>query len=378
MILLNTTNTSVLVGDLSYVCGRLFNNGTKGDTACLELAAAAAKSLEKFSAISQWNSSYPPKVICALLLDGLCKLPCCQDNTPQQTYVTFGTPVNSSMRASWVTLSGTVSMVRWGASPTSMINTAKGVVDTYTDAGWVGTLHHAPLNGLVPGSTYFYQVTGDGTTWSSATPFVFPAQTYPFRVAMVADMGWGNYSQGTQDMLSALVDNQTITWMQHIGDVAYADGNQIIWDEYGRQRSKWSSRTPYVLVPGNHEIPFNFAAYRHRYPMSMSPGPMGTNLYWSFDYAGVHFVGVNAESPIDTPLVDNEQLAWLASDLASAKARKQARSLDWIVVSVHRPLYCSSWMARECIKFAAYLRGLLEDIFQNNLVDVVFQGHAHN
>lgn len=159
--------------------------------------------------------------------------------------------------------------------------------------------------------------------------------------------------------------------------VVHRDRIKIIWDEFGRQRQPWASQVPYMLVPGNHEVLFNFAAYRHRYPMSVSPGALGANLYWATDYGRMRFVGLTAEGLLDTPVVTPDMLSWLRAEMATSRKRKIAGAIDWIVVSIHRPLYCSSWK-KQCDEYAAQIRASLEDVLQQGLADIVFQGHAHN
>lgn len=121
---------------------------------------------------------------------------------------------------------------------------------------------------------------------------------------------------GTMAHLASLIENSQVDWLLHVGDVAYADGNQMIWDEYGRQFEGVGSSVPYVLLPGNHEIMFNFSAYRHRYPMEMSATP-GDVMYWAFDRASsrVRFIGIEAESQVNTALLHERELEWIAQVL---------------------------------------------------------------
>lgn len=145
--------------------------------------------------------------------------------------------------------------------------------------------------------------------------------------------------------------------------------------QYGRQISPLVSRVPFVTIPGNHEIFANFTAYRHRYPMANRPQPDA--LYWATSVGRVRFIGLNSESLQNTPLVSTAQLSWLQTELQQSSARKASGQLDWIVVFVHRPLYCTS-QDEQCGKFAGYMREKLEWLFYNATVDLVHQGHQHN
>ncbi len=368
----NSTSLPALVAQLEGACARLFpDNSTASRRDCDKLAHLAAAELKKLPDLVTSGSGYPNRVVCAMLAKA-CVLPCCSaPNVPEQVFVTFGEEANSSMRVNWVTQVNSSSLVQWGTTADSLTNTAIGTTTTYTEGGWLGTLHHALLSPLAPNTRYYYKV-GDGKAMSAVLSFVNPAHAYPMRVAMVGDMGVGTESAGTIARLSALVQSGAADWIFHVGDVAYADGNQMIWDAFGRQMQPLYSGVPYKTLPGNHEIAFNFAAYRHRYSMSSSDG-----MFWALDSGRVRFVGIDSEGELDVPDISAAQLAWLTAELAASSARKRAGQLDWIVAALHRPLYCSS-DGTQCGKLALYLRVTLEELFQKHLVDIVFQAHAHN
>ena len=79
------------------------------------------------------------------------------------------------------------------------------------------------------------------------------------------------------------------------------------------------SRLPYVTLPGNHEIAFEFASYRHRFAMSASPGPMTKNMFWAFDYGRVRFVGIDGEGELDVPEIKPDQMEWLLQELNTSR-----------------------------------------------------------
>ena len=85
--------------------------------------------------------------------------------------------------------------------------------------------HNVQLQGLMPGTKYFYQIPGgNGTTPSpilSFTTAVAAGSPDPFSVAVINDMGYTN-AQGTHDsIVAAITEGAAFAW--HGGDIAYAD-----------------------------------------------------------------------------------------------------------------------------------------------------------
>jgi hypothetical protein len=73
----------------------------------------------------------------------------------------------------------------------------------------------------------------------------------------------------------------------HDGDIAYADGVQMIFDEYGRKVQNFTALAPTLLTIGNHEaIFFDGIPYQQRFirPVTNAPEP----LYWSTNVELVH------------------------------------------------------------------------------------------
>lgn len=121
-----------------------------------------------------------------------------------------------------------------------------------------------------------------------------------------------------------------------------------------------AASVPYMVVAGNHEIWFNFSAYKTRFAM---PGAATwrNNMFYSFHAGSVHFSGVNTESPIDLAEIGPRQVEWIKADLnrntaanaAAVEARQRAEgrvsgraAANWTIVYTHRPFYCSNTRAR--------------------------------
>ena len=160
---------------------------------------------------------------------------------------------------------------------------------------------------------------------------------------------------------------------------------------------------PYMVTPGNHEsechsivcvIEFdkgqalrNFTAFNSRWRMPSEESGGVLNMWYSFDYAGAHFISLNSETDWDGAEEEgtgdshwsflksghfnrrpNEYLDWVESDLADAWARKRAGEINWIIAGSHRPFESLAPKNNRTKMF---------DIFAKYEVDMYFCGHKH-
>jgi 3',5'-cyclic AMP phosphodiesterase CpdA len=102
---------------------------------------------------------------------------------------------------------------------------------------------------------------------------------------------------------------------------------------------------------GNHDRPDNVSYKLYN---------MGGQRYYSFAQGNARFV------VLDSTQLDPKQLQWLEATLREAKE-------DWKICYFHHPLYSQAARHGSSVD----LRVLLEPIFVNNGVDVVFSGHDH-
>ena len=108
------------------------------------------------------------------------------------------------------------------------------------------------------------------------------------------------------------------------------------YDLFSREAALF--RSPVWTVPGNHE---NFGIERDKSKVSASNPLYGRNMYhhyrgpdyYSFNFGGVHFVGLNTVDIDDQSYfghVDSLQLAWLERDLAKVAAAVPIVTFDHI------------------------------------------------
>lgn len=98
------------------------------------------------------------------------------------------------------------------------------------------------------------------------------------------------------------------------GDLSYADYYQPLWDSFGQLVSPLASARPWMVTEGNHEvelIPFlieSFKSYNSRWSMPYKESGSTSNLYYSFEVAGVHVLMLGSYTDFD---VKSEQYGWL-------------------------------------------------------------------
>ncbi|EGD76959.1 hypothetical protein PTSG_07301 [Salpingoeca rosetta] len=337
------------------------------------------------------TTKYSPFALCSML--GQCQIDCCATPyLPEQIHLSITTDI-SEMVVMWSTLKATPHpVVQYGLSSDNLNMTANATTASYTSGGWQGHLYTATMTGLRPKTTYYYRV-GDPTVapdywmkpaWSQVPSLHFttrtaPAATTPLTVAMIGDAGATDASMLSLAHITQRVVDKSIDFLFHDGDIGYADGYQTLWDAYVRKIESIAGFVPYMTVQGNHEGFYDFKPYMARFAMPWKQSKSQSPLYYSFDYGSAHFIAVNSESEFGlaarTVKKDDPMYKWLEQDLQAANASRHVT--PWIVVVLHRPLYCTE-SNRDCKQYAETLREGLEDLFFNYNVDVVIQAHRHN
>ena len=180
----------------------------------------------------------------------------------------------------------------------------------------------------------------------SAAPLDFALASAPharqFRFVHASDTHIAPASVDRTRRLGALVDSLAPAFLIVTGDLvrdalrvgeAEATG---YYELFVRETSAF--HTPLWTVPGNHE---NFGIERDKSHVSATHPLYGRGMYhkylgpdyYSFNYGGLHFVGLNTADIDDQWYyghVDSLQLAWLERDLAVVPATMPVVSFDHI------------------------------------------------
>ncbi len=311
-----------------------------------------------------------------------------QSQTSPPFYFQVGAdlPVNLIRAPYLQSMSPTGLVVRWRTDwPTNSVlrfGTNSANLDTLITLALRTNEHQVILGGLAPDTLYYYDVGTSAQTFGGG-PFSFrsaPTNSRAVRVWVVGDAGTGQPPQ--EEVRDAYYNDEhggiagTDLWLM-LGDNAYESGTD---DEY--QAAVFEiyrdllSRAPVWPTLGNHDtgspgFPGQFP-YLDMFtlPTKGECGgvPSGTEKYYSFDYANIHFICLDSEtsdSGEQSPMMN-----WLREDLG-------ATDKDWIVAFFHRPPYSFGSHHSDMDPSLVQIRERILPVLEANGVDLVLSGHSH-
>jgi len=293
------------------------------------------------------------------------------DTTPQEVHLAL-TGKKDEMTIDWVTEDKTAtSTVKYGLAPNALNLQATGNSSSYIFIIYISpSLHTATLSQLKPATRYYYQVGDNSGGWSNVFHFDTEdpnpiSNSNTVRIAIMADNGVSPNSQMVVDAIGKADASLNFNLLILSGDLSYANGIQTWWDYWGRMIQPLASHFPFMVAPGNHELFSLFIAYNARFHM---PTNGYENLYYSFNYRGIHVIILNSESLNEYHW--SAMYKWAANDLKNVD-RKQT---PWVFAAFHHPWYCSNLSHNNS---AWFMKQEYEALFYQYDVDVVLQGHVH-
>ena len=252
------------------------------------------------------------------------------------------------------------------------------------------------MSGLEPHSAYSFHCGCNGV-WSQLLSF----RTAPpagksneagetVKVVCWGDMGTrrqglaylGRDSSSVMESLEQDIKTGDYSLAIALGDNSYADGypwpNAYVLDRWYSEMEGVMANVQTAIVPGNHEIQYNFAPYLARtampQPRGGTPGKL-SRFYSSFDFGPLHIIAISTEHDVSK---GSEQGRFLARDLASVDRTKT----PWVIVCTHHPMYCTSKIYTynsldpRCTEDARYFQESMEELFLGR-VDLYLSGHNH-
>ncbi len=319
---------------------------------------------------------------------------------PGQLHLTYGADPATAMTASWATDARVQNpRLRLGTPAGGYGATMPALTRTYTAAATATmpaqevVTQHVPMTGLLPGTTYVFQVLHDGAPAPVTGSFTTPAQgRFPFRFSSFGDQGTGNPNDvGFTPQAVAVVDHiNRAAPLFHLlnGDLAYSDLQQSTvgaWTNFFTNNQPSASTLPWMPALGNHENetgngPQGFAGYLTRYLLPGNGSADFAGNWYAFLVGNVQVISLDADDVVYQDSGNfyirgysaGAQRAWLRNTLAAARAD---RAVDWIVVFQHMAVISSSQSGNGC---DLGLRQQFQPLFDEYGVDLVLCGHEHD
>jgi len=268
--------------------------------------------------------------------------------------------------------------VLFGADPDTLVFTADSAEETVE--------HIIKLEGLTPDTTYYYAV-GDGSQIMSGgdaehffltAPVVGTAK--PTRIWVLGDSGTGTANaRAVRDAYYELTEDvHTDLWLM-LGDNAYPDGTDLdyqvklfeFYPEMLRKSVLWPSLGNHDAVSANssNESGVYYDAFTMPRAAEAGGWPSGTEAYYSFDYANIHFIVLDSMESDRSPASD--MMTWLEIDAGDTDQQ-------WIVAFWHHPPYSKGGHDSDTETRLIDMRQNALPILEDFGVDLVLTGHSHS
>ncbi|MEU7317797.1 metallophosphoesterase family protein [Streptomyces sp. NPDC007083] len=321
---------------------------------------------------------------------------------PFGRHLAFGADPASQMRISWqVPLPVRRPYLRVGTAPWDLGGKVAAEVRALHTPALNSALPrveqlylHVGLEGLRPGTTYYYGVGHDGSdpaapershTVESFT--TAPADgTRPFVFTAFGDQGVSPEARTAGRLLLG----RDPAFHLHAGDICYADGtghgedsdryDARMWDRFLAQIEPVARRVPWMVTTGNHDMeawysPDGYGGQTARWSLPADgPDPERAPGIYSFVYGNVGVVALDAndvsyEIPANRGCTGGAQTRWLERTLVRLRAR---RGVDFVVVFFHHCAYSTATHGSD-----GGVRERWVALFERHHVDLVVNGHNH-
>lgn len=253
-----------------------------------------------------------------------------------------------------------------------------------------GVIYEVDMTGLTADSHYKYRVGG----WDNVNQTMRYSAEFPFKAAPLpndpnrATRVFTGADHGTFEFFGFETVRKMAKVMPELrpdfafiaGDLSYAgidsefkplniskdDEFELIWDLLGIQNQPISAKIPWMIGVGNHEAFYNFTAVSNRYKMPQTPA-LNTqeNFWYTFTYGNIQWVSISSEHDLSE---GSPQLIFLRDALTAAQNNRA--TVPWIILSIHKPIYCS-------VEGSPSFAGKIESLLLEFDVDLTIAGHMH-
>ena len=284
----------------------------------------------------------------------------------------------NSIYVRWRTNNATNSTVKYGTSASSLTLTANDATVT--------TEHVVKLTGLSTATKYYYSIGSSTTTLQGDTGNYFTTNpvvgsTGAVRIWAIGDFGINSAAQwAVRDAYKNYTGSANTNIWLWLGDNAYSDGTDVEYttNVFGVYNYRMKNT---VIWPstGNHDLHTSNATNQtgpyfdaFTLPTAGEAGgrPSGTEAYYSFNYANIHFICLES-TDASFRAASGAMATWLTADLAANTQR-------WTVVYFHHPPYSKGSHNSDVETELLQMRTNITPILENAKVDLVLCGHSHS
>ena len=276
--------------------------------------------------------------------------------------------------------------------------------------GWIGYVYTAnTIVNLIPGNKYKYRIVSNNNNnnnynnnnkkiINNRTNLSFQVPSHrnnnnnniQTNIALWGDMGtyaplgFKVFEKIYNDYISSSSTKFNITIL--FGDISYAgldtnvqflnvtkaDEWEYVWDIFGNQIEPLSSKIPFMVGVGNHDMFYQAAAFQTRFKMPYEYSSGTGNFWYSYDIGMAHIISASSEHDYNST---SPQMKWLIDDLKMAN--KNRINIPWIIFTIHRPIYCSEAGAYNSHRPGCKIQRAFEPLLIKYKVDLVTVGHEH-
>lgn len=286
---------------------------------------------------------------------------------------------DTSMVVRWRTNLPSPSVIDFGISTTSLINTVENLVDTID--------HELFISALLENTKYYYQIrTLTDTVRFPSEDLYFktypqPGVDAPLTAWILGDCGTGNSdARNVRNAYYTYIDTAHTDMMLFLGDNAYDDGTdseyqtalfQNMYEEKLQNTVAWSCLGNHDGHSANSDAQTGPYYDIFTFPKNAECGGVasGTEAYYSFDFGNVHFVVLDSYET-DRGVGDPMYL-WCEEDLQNTLAH-------WVVALWHHPAYSKGSHDSDTESNLMQMRANFLPLFESYGVDLVLSGHSHS
>ncbi len=276
---------------------------------------------------------------------------------------------NNSATIFWRTDALTDATVDYGLNTSILESESNATLDTD---------HFIKLTGLDDNTKYFYRVESSGDQSEIYHFITAPLDNEEFHLIIAGDNRPDSSSAPVQpEVFSTLID-MMIDEEPHIvvltGDFVYRLGendaeNLAAWKALTDITDRIGHYAPVIGIIGNHDTGVSSGVYRPEYYLDAFVNTNEKKTYFSFDYAGVHFIGLDSEEYQLEGHITGDQYNWFVQDLADSANQMK-------FVFAHRPLYSTTHIGSS-LDVDLEERDALSQLLIDNNVTLFASGHDH-